>query len=209
MASNPNLGQLVARYTSDPESVYNTWFMQSTARLKAFRSIRRGVTEVVRSVRDGTFGNDFKGSPLETVLDSITEQKQVFDGAAHPFYWKPKLRIPDIYENKNNKKRPDGRDHNCRHYSIAQTLDDDLDWHDRFQYRDYEDADYEQGYRSLSTIPRITKPGPKQTSRTIVSQSIIHYCRLPYQNPGFPRQMPAMASNHAVLQIEAWALDFR
>ncbi|MCL5960209.1 MAG: hypothetical protein M1358_13015 [Chloroflexi bacterium] len=103
MASNQDLGKIVSRYTSDPESVYNTWFIQSTARLKAFRTIRRGVAEVVRSVREGTFGNDFKGSPLETVLDSITEQKQVFEGAAHPFFWKPKLRIPDIYENQNNK----------------------------------------------------------------------------------------------------------
>jgi hypothetical protein len=38
------------------------------------------------------------------VLTAITEQKQVFEGAAHPFYWKPKLRIPDIYENKANKQ---------------------------------------------------------------------------------------------------------
>ena len=37
------------------------------------------------------------------VLTAITEQKQVFEGAAHPFYWKPKLRIPDIYENNTNK----------------------------------------------------------------------------------------------------------
>ncbi len=28
----------------------------------------------------------------------------MFEGAAHPFYWKPKLRIPDIYENQRNKK---------------------------------------------------------------------------------------------------------
>lgn len=34
----------------------------------------------------------------------IAEQKQVFEGAAHAFYWKPKLRIPDIYENEENKK---------------------------------------------------------------------------------------------------------
>jgi len=27
----------------------------------------------------------------------------VFEGAAHAFYWKPKLRIPDIYENEANK----------------------------------------------------------------------------------------------------------
>lgn len=38
------------------------------------------------------------------VLAAITEQKQVFEGAAHPFYWKPKLRIPDIYENEDNKR---------------------------------------------------------------------------------------------------------
>ncbi|TMP13684.1 hypothetical protein CWC06_20815, partial [Pseudoalteromonas ruthenica] len=25
-------------------------------------------------------------------------------GASHPFYWKPKLRIPDIYENESNKQ---------------------------------------------------------------------------------------------------------
>jgi type II restriction enzyme len=35
-------------------------------------------------------GNDFKGSPLEVVLAAITEQKQVFESAAHLFYWKPK-----------------------------------------------------------------------------------------------------------------------
>ena len=38
------------------------------------------------------------------MLTCITEQKQVFEGAAHPFYWKPKLRIPDIYENEGNKQ---------------------------------------------------------------------------------------------------------
>lgn len=38
------------------------------------------------------------------VLTAITEQKQVFEGAAHPFYWKPKLRIPDIYENPTNQR---------------------------------------------------------------------------------------------------------
>ena len=95
---------IVSRYRSDPESVYNTWFVNSPERLKAFRAIRRGVLEVISTIRAGTFGNDFKGSPLETVLDSITEQKQVFEGAAHPFYWKPKLRIPDIYENDENKR---------------------------------------------------------------------------------------------------------
>lgn len=100
----PDLRDLIARYRGDPESVYNTWFLQNETRLKAFRSIRRGVQEVVRAVRAGTFGNDYKGSPLETVMECVTEQKQVFQGAAHAFYWKPKLRIPDIYESEGNKR---------------------------------------------------------------------------------------------------------
>ncbi len=107
MSTEPTAVQvpdLIARYKADPESVYNTWFVGGEARMKAFRAIRRGVQGVVSSVTAGTFGNDFKGSPLEVVLTAITEQKQVFEGAAHPFYWKPKLRIPDIYENEANKK---------------------------------------------------------------------------------------------------------
>ena len=99
-----NLAALITAYKADPESVYNTWFVNSDVRLKAFRSIRRGVQQVVRDIREETFGNDFKGSSLEFVLTCITEQKQVFEGAAHPFYWKPKLRIPDIYENQENKR---------------------------------------------------------------------------------------------------------
>lgn len=98
------LADLIETYKSDPESVYNTWFISSTERMKAFRAIRRGVRDTVDSIAEGTFGNDFKGSPLEIVLDAITEQKQVFEGAAHPFFWKPKLRIPDIYENKANQR---------------------------------------------------------------------------------------------------------
>jgi len=96
--------KIIKEHKSDPESVYNTWFVGSADRLKAFRSIRRGVLQVIQDIKEGKFGNDFKGSSLEVVLTSITEQKQVFVGAAHPFYWKPKLRIPDIYENEVNKK---------------------------------------------------------------------------------------------------------
>lgn len=99
-----HLGPLVENYKNDPESVYNTWFVGSKERLKAFRSIRRGVETVVQDIQTGCFPNDFKGSSLEFVLTCITEQKQVFEGAAHPFYWKPKLRIPDIYESGPNKK---------------------------------------------------------------------------------------------------------
>jgi type II restriction enzyme len=96
--------KIVDVYRSDPESVYNTWFVNNTDRLKAFRSIRRGVEAVVADIRANRFGNDFRGTSLEFVLRCITEQKQVFEGAAHAFYWKPKLRIPDIYENEANKQ---------------------------------------------------------------------------------------------------------
>ncbi|MEZ4666492.1 MAG: hypothetical protein R3E39_01010 [Anaerolineae bacterium] len=101
----PALLNVIERYKSDPESVYNTWFITSEERMKAFRSIRRGIQETVKSIAEDTFGNDFKGSLLEFVLTAITEQKQVFEGAAHPFYWKPKLRIPDIYENRSNQQK--------------------------------------------------------------------------------------------------------
>jgi type II restriction enzyme len=99
-----NLEQIIQQYKSDKESVYNTWFINNDERLKAFRSIRRGVMQVVEDIKSNKFPNDFKGSSLEFVLTCITEQKQVFEGAAHPFYWKPKLRIPDIYENQQNKQ---------------------------------------------------------------------------------------------------------
>ena len=36
------LANLISQYKSDPESVYNTWFVGGEARMKAFRSIRRG-----------------------------------------------------------------------------------------------------------------------------------------------------------------------
>jgi type II restriction enzyme len=97
--------ELINRYKTDGESVYRTWFVNGEERMKAFRAIRRGVKDTVDAIANGTFGCDFKGSPLELVLTAITEQKQVFEGAAHPFYWKPKLRIPDIYENESNKQK--------------------------------------------------------------------------------------------------------
>jgi type II restriction enzyme len=98
------LREIIKKYKADPSSVYNTWFIGSEDRLKAFRAIRRGVLQVIEDIKSEKFGNDFKGSSLEVVLTAITEQKQVFEGAAHPFYWKPKMRIPDIYENQTNKK---------------------------------------------------------------------------------------------------------
>ena len=99
-----DLQSIIRNYKEDKETVYNSWFVNNDERLKAFRSIRRGVFNVIQDIKNGNFGNDFKGSSLEFILNCITEQKQVFKGASHPFYWKPKLRIPDIYENEENKK---------------------------------------------------------------------------------------------------------
>ncbi len=93
---------LVERWRSDPGGTYQTWFLWSE-RLKNFRSIRRGVAQVVSEIEEGTFGNAYKGSSLETVVGAIAEQRQVFKGADHAFLWKPKLRIPDIYENRENQ----------------------------------------------------------------------------------------------------------
>ncbi len=109
-ANNPDfdaqlLTNLIDQFKRDQESVYNTWFTGAGQRLKAFRAIRAGVKDTFTAIAAGTFGNDFKDSPLEVVLTAITEQKQIFVGAAHAFYWKPKIRIPDIYENAENKRK--------------------------------------------------------------------------------------------------------
>lgn len=93
---------LIERWKSDPHSTYSSWFLWEE-RLKNFRSIRRGISQVVMEIKDGTFGNAYRGSSLETVVHSIAEQRQMFKGADHAFLWKPKLRIPDIYENRENQ----------------------------------------------------------------------------------------------------------
>lgn len=117
-----DLQTIIQNYKNDSESVYNTWFINNNESLKAFRSIRRGVMQVVQDIKNDSFGNDFKGSSLEFVLTCITEQKQVFEGAAHPFYWKPKLRIPDIYENEQNKVYFGQFLENCLNYTKEEQL---------------------------------------------------------------------------------------
>jgi type II restriction enzyme len=97
------LSTLIRRWKEDPHSTYGTWFLWEE-RLKNFRSIRRGIGQVVRDIEAGTFGNAYRGSSLETVVSSIAEQRQIFKGADHAFLWKPKLRIPDIYENPANQR---------------------------------------------------------------------------------------------------------
>ena len=100
--SADSLRLLITRWRDDPGGTYRTWFLWEE-RLKNFRSIRRGLAAVVAEIEAGTFGNVYKGSSLETVVGSVAEQRQVFKGADHAFLWKPKLRIPDIYEDRENQ----------------------------------------------------------------------------------------------------------
>lgn len=93
---------LLSRWREDPAGTYQTWFLWEE-RLKNFRSIRRGISAVIGEIESNTFGNVYKGSSLETVVKSVAEQRQIFRGADHAFLWKPKLRIPDIYENRQNQ----------------------------------------------------------------------------------------------------------
>jgi type II restriction enzyme len=101
MSAEP-IRSLVARWREDTGGTYRTWFLWEE-RLKNFRSIRRGIAQVVAEIEAGTFGNAYKGSSLETIVGSIAEQRPMFRGADHAFLWKPKLRIPDIYENRENQ----------------------------------------------------------------------------------------------------------
>ena len=101
--SEPAVRTLIERWREDPGGTYRTWFLWEE-RLKNFRSIRRGLAEVVKEIESGSFGNVYKGSSLETVVGSIAEQRQIFKGADHAFLWKPKLRIPDIYESVDNQR---------------------------------------------------------------------------------------------------------
>lgn len=94
---------LILRWRDDPAGTYQSWFLWDE-RLKNFRSIRRGLQQVVAEITAGTFGVAYRGSSLETVVHSIAEQRQIFKGADHAFLWKPKLRIPDIYENPANQR---------------------------------------------------------------------------------------------------------
>lgn len=99
---NDPVRDLLIRWREDAVGTYQTWFLWEE-RLKNFRSIRRGISAVVAEIEADTFGNVYKGSSLETVVGSIAEQRQIFRGADHAFLWKPKLRIPDIYENRRNQ----------------------------------------------------------------------------------------------------------
>ncbi|MBI4817421.1 MAG: type II restriction endonuclease [Deltaproteobacteria bacterium] len=97
------VARLINRWREDPFATYRSWFLWEE-RIKNFRSIRSGVRVVVDEIARGSFGNAYRGSSLEVVVHAIAEQRQVFKGADHAFLWKPKLRIPDIYESPENQR---------------------------------------------------------------------------------------------------------
>ncbi|HSM94192.1 MAG TPA: hypothetical protein VLT47_15045 [Anaeromyxobacteraceae bacterium] len=94
--------ELITRWRDDPGGTYRAWFLWDE-RIKNFRSLRRGIEKVVAEIEGGSFGNVYKGSSLEAAVGAIAEQRQIFRGADHAFLWKPKLRIPDIYEDRENQ----------------------------------------------------------------------------------------------------------
>lgn len=112
---------LVERWRADPAATYQTWFLWEE-RLKNFRSIRRGIAQVVAEIEAGTFGVAYRGSSLETVVKSVAEQRQVFRGADHAFLWKPRLRMPDIYENPTHQRAFARLLHDCSCCDTAQEI---------------------------------------------------------------------------------------
>ena len=106
------LQELIEQWRDDPSATYRTWFLWDE-RLKNFRSIRRGIAQVVEEIEAGRFGVAYRGSSLETIVHSVAEQRQIFRGADHAFLWKPKLRIPDIYENPPNQRAFGRLLHHC------------------------------------------------------------------------------------------------
>ena len=78
------LGPLIERWKADSAGTYRSWFLWDD-RLKNFRSIRRGLTAVVREIDVGSFGNVYRGSSLEVAVGSVAEQRQIFKGADHAF----------------------------------------------------------------------------------------------------------------------------
>ena len=113
---------LIQQWRENPVGTYQSWFLWEE-RIKNFRSIRRGVAQVVSDIQAGVFGNQYRDSSLETVVKSIAEQRQIFKGADHAFLWKPKLRIPDIYENESNQRAFGKLLHTCACCNTAEQIE--------------------------------------------------------------------------------------
>ena len=68
--SDTPLRQLIAQWRDDKGATYQSWVLWDE-RLKNFRSIRRGITQVVEAIDRGTFANVYQGSALGTVGGAV------------------------------------------------------------------------------------------------------------------------------------------
>lgn len=82
--SSEALRTLVMRWRDDPGGTYRTWFLWEE-RLKNFRSIRRGIQQVVQEIEAGTFGNQYRGSSLETSCTRSPSSDGCFGVRTTPF----------------------------------------------------------------------------------------------------------------------------
>src|SRR3546814_8663549 len=89
------VSELVRRWRDDPGATYRSWFLWDE-RLKNFRSIRRGLQQVVAEIERGRFGVASRGSSLETVVHSIAEPRQIFKGADHARLWRSERHTSEL-----------------------------------------------------------------------------------------------------------------
>ena len=82
------LRDLIAQWRNDPSATYQTWFLWDE-RLKNFRSIRRGIGQVVEEIETGRFGVAYRGSSLETIVHSVAEQHRSSRAPTTPFCGSP------------------------------------------------------------------------------------------------------------------------
>ncbi|MDO9708879.1 type II restriction endonuclease [Paracraurococcus lichenis] len=93
---------LISKARSDPGSTYRTWFL-GNARVRGFRSVRRGIQRAAAKIEAGTFGCVYRGSALEEVVGAIAAQGRILNGTECAFLWRPKLHSPDIYKSTDNQ----------------------------------------------------------------------------------------------------------
>ena len=94
---------LLATVRSDPTSSYRKWFL-TDSRFRSFRSVRIGLKKVASDIDSGTFGNAYRGSCLEEVMQTIIGQGRATATSDCVLWWRPKLRSPDIYENPDHQR---------------------------------------------------------------------------------------------------------
>ena len=116
-----SLALLIDHWKADPHSTFNSWFLWEE-RLKNFRSIRRGIGQVVKDIRSrhlrqclpGLITGDGRGLGRRAAPD--------LQGCRSRLPWKPKLRIPDIYENAENQRAFARLLHTCDCCDTAQAV---------------------------------------------------------------------------------------